>query len=42
MLVPFFNRHGWYRGGEFSGDSVDAMHVELAEETILKIHGPPL
>jgi hypothetical protein len=29
-------------GGEFSGDSVDAMHFELAEETILKIHGPPL
>jgi hypothetical protein len=42
MLVPFFNRHGWYWGGEFSGDSVDAMHFELAEETILKIHGPPM
>jgi hypothetical protein len=37
LLVPFFNRHGWYWGGEFSGDSVDSMHFELAEETILKL-----
>jgi hypothetical protein len=36
LLFPFFNRHGWYWGAEFSGDSVDTMHFELAEETILK------
>ena len=37
LLFPFFNRHGWYWGAEFSGDSVDSMHFELAEETILKL-----
>jgi len=37
LLVPFFNRHGWFWGGEFSGDAVDSMHFELAEETILKL-----
>ncbi|MCB2380415.1 M15 family metallopeptidase [Hymenobacter sp. BT635] len=37
MLAPYFNRHGWYWGAEFSGDSVDSMHFELAEETILKL-----
>ena len=37
LLVPYFNNHGWYWGGEFSGDSVDSMHFELAEETILKM-----
>lgn len=37
MLFPVFNRHGWYWGAEFSGDSVDSMHFELAEETILKM-----
>jgi hypothetical protein len=36
-LFPFFNKHGWYWGAEFSGDSVDSMHFELAEETILKL-----
>ena len=36
-LFPIFNKHGWYWGAEFSGDSVDSMHFELAEETILKI-----
>jgi hypothetical protein len=36
-LFPFFNAHGWYWGAEFSGDSVDSMHFELAEETIRKI-----
>jgi len=41
-LAPFFNRHGWYWGAEFSGDSVDSMHFELAEETILKLHSAPL
>lgn len=41
-LVPFFNRHGWYWGGEFSGDSVDTMHFELAAETILKLPNTPL
>lgn len=37
LLAPFFNRHGWYWGAGFSGDSVDSMHFELAEETILKM-----
>jgi hypothetical protein len=36
-LFPYFNRHGWYWGAEFSGDSVDSMHFEIAEETILKM-----
>jgi hypothetical protein len=36
-LAPFFNQHGWYWGAGFSGDSVDSMHFELAEETILKV-----
>jgi len=43
MLCPFFNKHGWYWGAGFSGSSVDSMHFELAEETILKIaQGEPL
>ncbi len=37
VLFPFFNQRGWYWGAEFSGDSVDSMHFELSEETILKI-----
>ncbi|NOT54940.1 MAG: hypothetical protein HOP18_10070, partial [Deltaproteobacteria bacterium] len=37
MLFPFFNKHGWYWGAEFSGSSVDSMHFEFAEETIRKI-----
>jgi hypothetical protein len=37
LLAPFFERHGWYWGAEFSGDSVDSMHFELAEETVLKL-----
>jgi hypothetical protein len=37
LIFPFFNRYGWYWGAEFSGDSVDTMHFELAEETILKL-----
>lgn len=37
MLSPYFNKYGWYWGAEFSGDSVDSMHFELAEETILKL-----
>lgn len=37
LLFPFFNHHGWYWGAGFSGDSVDSMHFELAEETVLKI-----
>jgi hypothetical protein len=37
VLFPFFNKHGWYWGAEFSGDAVDSMHFELAEETILKL-----
>lgn len=43
ILFPFFNKHGWYWGAEFSGSSVDSMHFELAEETILKIaRGEPV
>ena len=42
QLAPIFNRHGWYWGAGFSGDSVDSMHFELAEETILKIPAEPL
>ena len=34
QLAPFFNKHGWYWGAGFSGNSVDSMHFELAEETI--------
>lgn len=36
-LFPIFNKRGWYWGAEFSGDSVDSMHFELSEETILKL-----
>ena len=42
LLFPFFNRRGWFWGAEFSGDFVDSMHFELAEETILKLLGEPL
>jgi hypothetical protein len=42
LLFPFFNRHGWYWGAEFSGDFVDSMHFELAEETVLKLPDSPL
>jgi len=38
LLFPYFNNFGWYWGAEFSGDSVDSMHFELAEETIQKIN----
>ena len=37
LIFPYFNRYGWYWGAEFSGDSVDSMHFELSQETILKI-----
>ncbi|HMG68677.1 MAG TPA: M15 family metallopeptidase, partial [Chitinophagaceae bacterium] len=37
FLYSYFNKHGWYWGAEFSGDSVDSMHFELAEETIPKM-----
>jgi hypothetical protein len=37
LLFPTFNRHGWLWGAGFSGDSVDSMHFELAEETIHKV-----
>lgn len=36
-LYPIFNKFGWYWGAEFSGNSVDSMHFELAEETIRNI-----
>jgi hypothetical protein len=36
-LFPVFNRFGWFWGAGFSGDAVDSMHFELAEETILKM-----
>lgn len=42
LLAPFFNLHGWYWGAGFSGDNVDSMHFELAEETVLKISGKQL
>jgi hypothetical protein len=42
LLFPFFNRHGWYWGAEFSDGFVDSMHFELAEETILKLPDAPL
>jgi hypothetical protein len=29
-----FNRHGWYWGAEFIGDSVDSMHFEWSEESV--------
>jgi len=35
-LYAAFNANGWYWGAEFSGDSVDSMHFEVAQETILK------
>jgi len=42
MLVPYFNRHGWYWGGGFPGDSVDSMHFELSDEVIHRIPDQPL
>jgi hypothetical protein len=42
LLAPYFNRHGWYWGAGFSGDSVDSMHFELAEETVAKIPDEPM
>lgn len=42
FLYPYFNRHGWYWGAGFSGDSVDSMHFELSEETVLKMPDAPL
>ena len=33
-LVPFFNEGGWFWGAGFSGNAVDSMHFEFAEETI--------
>lgn len=36
-LVPYLNAQGWYWGGGFSGESVDSMHFELADETILRL-----
>lgn len=41
QLFPYFNNHGWYWGAEFSGDYVDSMHFELAEETIKKMQIVP-
>jgi D-alanyl-D-alanine carboxypeptidase len=37
QLAPYFEKYGWYWGAEFSGDSVDSMHFELAEQTILTL-----
>jgi len=34
ILAPYFNRRGWYWGAGFSGNAVDSMHFEIAEETI--------
>jgi hypothetical protein len=37
LLAPYFNKFGWFWGAGFSGDSIDSMHFELAEETVHKI-----
>jgi hypothetical protein len=42
LLMPYFNRYGWYWGAGFSGDSVDSLHFEMSEETILKMPDMPL
>ena len=42
LLSPYFNQHGWYWGAGFSGDSVDSMHFELADETIARIPSEPM
>ncbi|MEA2821594.1 MAG: hypothetical protein QOJ86_3598 [Bradyrhizobium sp.] len=34
QLVPFMNKQGFFWGGGFSGNSVDSMHFELAEQII--------
>jgi hypothetical protein len=39
VMAPIFAKHGWFWGAGFQGDSVDTMHFELAEETVLKM--PP-
>lgn len=39
-LVPYFNRYGWYWGGEFSGKYVDSMHFELAQEVMQAMAAP--
>jgi len=31
-LVPFFNAHGFFWGGAFSGNSEDSMHFEVSEQ----------
>jgi len=36
-LFPVFNKFGWFWGAGFSGNAVDSMHFELAEETILNM-----
>ena len=39
LLAPIFNKYGWYWGAGFSGDAVDSMHFEMADETVLKMPG---
>jgi len=41
LLYPYFNKYGWYWGAGFSGDQVDSMHFELAEETIRSLPDSP-
>lgn len=41
LLYPYFNKHGWYWGAGFSGEFVDSMHFELAEETVLSLPDTP-
>jgi hypothetical protein len=41
LLLPYFNKHGWYWGAGFPGNNVDSMHFELAEETILNLPDLP-
>jgi hypothetical protein len=40
-LYETFNQHGWYWGAGFSGDSIDTMHFELADETIRALDAAP-
>ena len=43
-LAPFFNRHGWFWGGAFSGSGEDAMHFEASEQLLRRVlagGGPP-
>ena len=36
-IYPFFHKHCWFGGAEFGTE--DAMHFELAEETVKNLFG---